>query len=341
VRFTARLSTALPWTVTVTDSGGNRIAGGAGTGTAVDWTWDATAAAQGTYSYSIDAGPTVLPARGTLGAKAAALAISDAEASPVVVSPNADGFDDTGQVSFKLSAPATVTVTLVDAGGATVAIVATGSRPAGTQRFSFAVDALGDGTYTIVLRARGSTADVTTRVPLIVNRTLGYVTASVPLFSPNGDGRLDSIDLGFLLVKPAELRVRVIRNGKWVANVFKGQVASGAQTVTWNGKKPDGRLRDGDYEAEVIAKNELGSVAQRVPFAVDTTLPTVRLFSVRPLRVRVLEPVVLTVTLNGKWSTIDRKRPGLVPIPATTVRNLRVVARDAAGNVSQALTYRR
>jgi hypothetical protein len=341
VRFTARLSTALPWTVTVTDSAGNRIAAGSGTGATVDWTWDATAAPQG-YSYSIDAGPTVLPARGTFGARPAALAITGATADPAVVSPNADGFDDTGEVTFKLSAPATVTATVVDAGGATVATVGTGSRPAGTARFSFAADNLGDGAYTLVLRARGSTGgDVTARVPLTVNRTLGYVAASLPVFSPNGDGRLDSVDFGYLLVKPAEVRVRVLRNGKWVANVSRSQVAGGAQTVTWDGKKPYGPLRDGDYQVEITAKNELGSVSQRSPFAVDTTVPAVRLFSVRPLRVRVLEPVRLTINLNGRWTTIDRRRPGLVPIPATTVRTLRVVARDAAGNASRPLTYRR
>src|SRR5215210_4065872 len=123
VRFTGRLSTALPWTVSVTDSGGNRVAGGGGTGAAVDWTWDATAAAAGTYAWTIEAGPAVLPARGTVGAKPAALAITHAAAIPSVVSPNADGFDDTGLISFRLSAPATVTATLVDAAGTTVATV--------------------------------------------------------------------------------------------------------------------------------------------------------------------------------------------------------------------------
>jgi hypothetical protein len=341
VRVTARLSTPLPWTVSVNDSAGNRIAAGTGTGTAVDWTWDATAVAPGAYSWTIDAGPTVLPARGTVGAKPVALAITNAAAIPAVVSPNADGVDDTGLVSFRLTAPATVTATLVDAAGATVATVGSGSRRAGEQRFTFAADALADGTYSIVLRARGSTTEVTARVPLSVNRTLGYVAASERVFSPNGDGRLDTIDLGFLLAKPAEVRVRALRNGKWVANVFKGQLGGGAQTVPWDGEKPYGRLRDGDYEAEVIARNELGAVSQRAPFSVDTTPPALSLYSVRPLRVRVFEPVVLIVQLNGKWSTIDRKRPGLVPIPATTVRTLRVVARDAAGNASRPLIYRR
>jgi hypothetical protein len=284
----------------------------------------------------------VLPARGTVGARPAALAITSAAALPTILSPNADGFDDTGLVSFKLSAPASVTATLVDAAGATVATVGTGSRPAGEQRLSFAVDNLGDGAYSIVLRARGATTEVTARVPVVVNRTLGFVAASERVFSPNGDGRLDTIDLSFVLLRPADVRIRVVRGGKWVANVFRGQVGSGGQTVPWDGKKPHGRLRDGDYEAEVIARNELGSVSQRVPFSVDTTAPSLRLYTLRPLRVRVLEPVRLTIQLNGRWTTIDRKRPGLVPIPRPAVLSkLRVVARDAAGNASAPLTYRR
>ena len=340
VRFTARLSTALPWTVTVTDSAGNRIAGGSGTGTAVDWTWDATTVAQGAYGYTIGAGPTVLPARGTVGAKPAALAITKAVAIPAVVSPNADGFDDAGLVSFRLAMPAAVTATLLDGAGSTVATIGTGQRAAGEQRFAFSADGLVDGAYTILLRARGTT-EVTARVPLRVNRTLGYVAAPQRVLSPNGDGRLDSIDFGFLLLKPAQVRIRILRNGYWAATVFKGGLAGGGQTVPWDGEKPQGRLRDGAYEAEVTARNELGAVSQRAPFSVDTTPPALRLYSVQPLRVQVLEPVLLTVQLNGKWSTIDRKRPGVVPIPATTVRKLRVVARDAAGNAGPPLIYRR
>jgi hypothetical protein len=342
VRFTGLLSAPLAWTVTVTDSAGNRIAAGGGTGTAIDWTWDATAAAKGTYAWTMEAGPTILPARGTVGAKPAALAITNVAAIPAVVSPNADGFADTGLVSFKLSASATVTATLVDAAGATVATVGTAAKPAGEQRFSFAVDNVPDGAYSILLRAHGATADVTARVPVVVNRTLGYVAASERVFSPNGDTRLDTIDLGFLLTRPAAVRIRVLRDDKWVANVFKGTFPGGAQTIPWDGKKPQGKLRDGDYEAEVIATNELGSVAQRAAFSVDTTPPALKLYSLRPLRIRVWEPARLVVQLNGKWTTIDRLRPGLVPIPSpAVVRKLRVVARDAAGNESAPLTYPR
>src|SRR5205823_6215643 len=42
IRFTARLSSSAPWTVTVRDESGAVVASGAGTGTAIDWTWDSS-----------------------------------------------------------------------------------------------------------------------------------------------------------------------------------------------------------------------------------------------------------------------------------------------------------
>ena len=53
VRFTARLSAPLSWTVTVTNHTGTTVGSGSGTGTAVDWTWDSTGAKPDRYSYAI------------------------------------------------------------------------------------------------------------------------------------------------------------------------------------------------------------------------------------------------------------------------------------------------
>ena len=58
VRFTARVSSAVPWTVTVTDPLHLVVASGSGTGTGVDWTWDASHVVPGRYSYTIGAGGT-------------------------------------------------------------------------------------------------------------------------------------------------------------------------------------------------------------------------------------------------------------------------------------------
>ncbi len=67
IRFTARLSGEAAWTVTIKDQDGVVVAGGSGTGTAVDWTWNATSASTGhRYSWAI-AAPDMRSAAGTIG----------------------------------------------------------------------------------------------------------------------------------------------------------------------------------------------------------------------------------------------------------------------------------
>ncbi len=65
VRFSGRLSASLPWTVTVTGPSGE-IAEGAGTGSAVDWTWHTAGTPDGRYGWTMAAGDDVLPATGKL-----------------------------------------------------------------------------------------------------------------------------------------------------------------------------------------------------------------------------------------------------------------------------------
>jgi len=66
VRFTARLSDDLPWTITIVDAAGVAVAQGTGAGAAVDWTWDATAAIGGPFTYAINAGESVRQAIGLI-----------------------------------------------------------------------------------------------------------------------------------------------------------------------------------------------------------------------------------------------------------------------------------
>jgi hypothetical protein len=55
ISFVGRLSSALPWTVTVVDAAGRAVASGSGTGTRIAWAWDSSRAPAGTYSYAIEA----------------------------------------------------------------------------------------------------------------------------------------------------------------------------------------------------------------------------------------------------------------------------------------------
>ena len=101
VRFTARLSTAESWTVTVTRRDGSIAASGSGTGSAVAWTWDATAAAPGSYTWRIAAG-LARPASGRLGADPPPpLSLESVRADPAVVSPNGDRVADRSVIRFQ------------------------------------------------------------------------------------------------------------------------------------------------------------------------------------------------------------------------------------------------
>src|SRR5207253_10045334 len=85
VTFRGRLSTSLPWTVTLTDQSGNVVATGTGEGTDIAWTWDATHIPQARYTWTMSAGPAVTPATGSVGATPVPLALKNAAAAPPTI----------------------------------------------------------------------------------------------------------------------------------------------------------------------------------------------------------------------------------------------------------------
>jgi hypothetical protein len=340
VRFTARLSAPIAWRVTIVNGGGTPVAAGSGTGAAVDWTWDATAAAPGNYSYTFDA-TGARPATGTLG-RAGALSLRNVRATPRAVTPNGDGRDDTATISYELGAPATVTATLVSPTGAVLSTLFSEPRSAGPQSFVFAAEGVPDGNYRITLTAVGADGRrVTASVEILVNRTLSNLTASRAAISPNGDGRLDTIDFTFVLAAPAEVRLRILRRNRWVATPAVQLLDAGAHRLTWDGKKRVGRALQGAYEGELAVTDVIGTVAQRVPFVLDTKAPTLRLLSLRPLRLWLSEPAEVVLRVNGVRRVVRRTRAGrfAVGFPFRP-RTVRATAWDAAGNRSRPLRFR-
>ena len=339
VRFRARLSTPRAWTVAVTDSSGLQVAAGVGTGTSVDWTWDATLAPPGAYRWQIaSAGAT--PATGPLGvadADGTALAITGTAANPETISPNGDGIADFTTLTYTTTAQALVTVTVLDAGGSSVAVLQNATdEPPGAHTLTWDGSGLPDGSYSVRIDATDSAGKaVSATVAVVVSRTLGAASVAPAVFSPNGDGRNDSLIVRFDLGTPADVRVRVLRDGAWVATPFSGQLAAGPQVVRWDGSKRFGKLLDGAYTAVVEATSGGATSAASLPFASDTRAPVVRILKGRPLRVWLSKPATLTLRVNGKALTQIAATAGVVRVrwrgPASHVR---VVAWDAAGNVS-------
>jgi flagellar hook assembly protein FlgD len=331
VRFTARLSGALPWRVTVNDQAGGAVASGAGTGTAVDWSWDATQVPAGKYTWTIGSGPTTRPATGTLAGGSTALTMT-ASTSPATVSPDGDGRADAAVVHYRLGRAATVTLTVLDYLGAVVATLPQGEQAAGAHTLTWVADTYADGTYSLVLTAQSGASQVVASVPVAVNRTLARLTVTPAAFSPNGDGRFDTLSYAFALTAAAEVTVEATRRGAVPIPVFAGPLSAGENAFTWSGDQPEGVLApDGRYTFSVRAANAVGTVTQTSPVTLDTVRPRVQVVSRAPLRVRVSEPALLQLTIDGRIRAVKVARAGVIRL-RISARRMTAVAEDAAGN---------
>ena len=334
VRFQARLSQSLSWSVTVADSTGAVVATGTGTSQAVDWTWDASTVAPGLYAWAISAGSSVRPATGTIGAKPVVLVLTSAAASPRTITPNGDGQTDFTLITYTLSAPATVTATLRGPDGTDLSVLFSQQRQPGKQSFRFAAAGVADGRYEIVLSATDGKQTVTSVVPVLVDRTVRLFAAAPSAFSPNGDGVADELAFSFELTRAASVRLDIAQARKTVASVYSADLPPGPQSVTWNGAG----AKDGKYAGVLTATNDVGTVVHTVLFRIDRVPPRLSVLSFSRLRFRVSEPSTIRLTLNGRLVT-RTVRAGAFSFRSGPVRSVRIVARDAAGNVSRTLRY--
>ena len=354
VRITGRLSTALPWSVTITDQAGATVASGSGTGTGVDWTWDATATPFGTFFYTVAAGSDVRPWRSRVPGPPA-LAVEHVVAAPHALTPNGDGIGETMNISFSLTTAATVTVDVENGSGLVVRRLASSrSFPAGTSSLVWdgrngSGTRVADGLYTLRFNAVSPGQAATASGNVVVDRTLGHLSVAPTPFSPNGDGRLDTVSASYELARVAFVRVQVLRAGTVVARLTKEDLGAGAHSVSWSGRAGGAPVPDGVYRLRVQATTSLGTRSLSQSVRVDTAPPVVRIiWAVAGTRTRVrislseaaravvwLGPVHwwggtrFSVDLSAGTSMVShRGRYGAV----------RIIARDAAGNRSAAVT---
>ena len=334
-RFTARVSSSLPWSVVVFDGAGVELARGDGTGTQVDWTWLPSAPVPAGTTWRIEV-PGATPAEGAVAAAATgALALTGAKASPETISPNGDGQADAATIAFTLTVDANVDVTLVDAAGATVAEIEPRRwRRAGPRTVVFDGAGLSDGVYTLRVGARATGGrEATIDVPVAITRTLGKVLLDTEAMTPNGDGRADQLSVTVPLSAPATVTVRILREGRWVATPFSGPLEPGERVVTWDGTKRLGKARDGAHVVSIEAVDAVGTTRVELAFLLDATAPTVRVVSDVPPRLWVSEAATLTLRANGARRVVRTEGAGVVRIPRIErLRTLVTVARDAAGN---------
>ena len=337
VSFSARLSSALPWTVTVWDSGGRQVALGAGFGTSLQWTWDSRLAPPGSYTYQIAAGLNVRPVEGTIGGRAATVAISTLRADPSGFTPNGDGITDQTRISYRLGAAATVTVDLQGADGTPIAPLRSALQQAGRHTFVWDGAGYPDGRYRIVVTARGARGrQVTAAVSVVLSRTLSAFLVTPTAVSPNGDGRRDAASVSFSLALPAIANLQVLRGTTQVVRPLFGPLPPGNQALTW-----PGGVRDGDYNLALTVTDVTGPITQVVPIRVDRVRPRLTLVSHRPLRVSLSEPARVTLLAGPRRISFRRLKAGIFRVVAgPPAGRLVAYAEDAAANISPRLRLR-
>jgi flagellar hook assembly protein FlgD len=249
------------------------------------------------------------------------------------VSPNGDGRNDKVTVAYRLRRSATVTATLIDATGTTVAMLFTGSRSSGRHTFRWDGSGLPDGRYRIVV----ASGEARAAAAVLVDRTLAAFTAAPPAFSPNGDGRSDSALLTFTLASPAQVEVRLLRAGRLVTTLSTGQLQPGPQQLGWDGSANGKRVPDGSYQAVVTAKDSFTTLRQEATLALDTKAPVLRLLSLAKLSFWLSEAAMVTADLDGQQVVKAAKAGAFRLTHVGPVQALTATAEDAAGNLSAAV----
>jgi hypothetical protein len=341
VRIQARLSSSLPWTVSVVDQFGKVVASGSGNGTAVDWTWASLVAGRGLFTWTISS-PGARPATGTIGigrpVPGPTLSLTNLATTPSVITPNADGSGDAMTVSFTLGTAALVTAQVLDEGGAPLLSLVNEQRDAGNNSFEWGAHVLPDGRYRMVVTAKSGTKSVAKRADVIVDRTLAGLQAMPTVISPNGDGVNDGTTLSFSLAQNVPVRLDIMQAGVIVGSPFQGQMAIGPQTIDWNGSGFGAPLFDGTYQATVTVTDQLGDVQLAIPITIDNTAPKLALVDKATLKFTLDEPATVTLLVNQKTRIVLGEPKGTFRIPYQgAVYQLSAEAQDLAGNLSPVL----
>jgi hypothetical protein len=310
VRFTAKVSAAQPWTVTIVNSAGAQVAQGSGSGQSIDWTWDGSTAPPDRYTWTIGV-PGARSATGALGSTAS-LALQKAAATPGAVAPT-----ETTTIAYTLTAAATITATLVDPNGQALSTLLTAQKAAGAQTLAFTPPpGLLNGRYTIAIAATAGARTVTASVPFVVDDILGGLSAT----RTSATFTLSRAPLGVTLE---------VRRGTAVVVAPTPLPTLGQQTFSWPA------LKDGAYDVVLTVNDEVGTLTRSAPLVVDATPPKVTVLSYKNLRFRLGEAATLTLTVDGRTFRRIVKKPAttqfwLKPKPSRYV----LTAKDAAGNVT-------
>jgi flagellar hook assembly protein FlgD len=326
------VSQTASWRVEIRDKAGKMVRHVTGEGKVVTMTWagrddDGKELPDGVYT--LEAGATnasgeARSATDVVRLDTVAPRVRSADVAPDSFSPNGDGADDRATFSYEPSENGTARVSIVTPGGRVLrrltawkVVTASERRVAWDGRVtsgdSLAPASEGPAAFEVEVRdVAGNTA--TARRSVTVDRTLKLTSLSRTVFSPNADGKYDSVDLGFDLTRPAEVTVAVVHGGDSVRTMRLGSLAAGRGSVTWDGGVGGGVATSGTYRLKVTADGSLGATSATRDVVVDLSAPALT------------APASAAVRLGKTAKIAYRVRDAYSPMVKVTV-----LVTDAAG----------
>jgi flagellar hook assembly protein FlgD len=352
VRVTGRLSSSRPWTVTIRDEYGASVASGSGSGSQVDWTWDASAFPFGHFTYTVAAGPDVRPWPARVPGPPP-LDVQDLSVSPRVVARDKDGDIRPARISFRVTTGANVTVEVLDGAGVRVRrLLDAAPRPRGRTQLAWngrngSGALVPSGRYKVRVAATSPGQSASGSRGVVADWTLAYLRLGPRPFSPNGDDRRDTLAVRFRLERPADVRLRVLRGTTRVRTLVSSDLGTGTHSFEWAGRNQDGkRVPDGRYTVQVEATTALGRLTRSRLAQVDTTPPTVRIVSaVADERTRVVVRVSERAHLVVRFGSSELVSRDVLAGETVVARDgvfgrVRASASDPARNESTIVTAR-
>ncbi|MCX8128805.1 MAG: S8 family serine peptidase [Clostridia bacterium] len=219
------------------------------------------------------------------------LAISNFSADPNPFHPN--GSNST-TISYKLSADAKVTTTIIDAAGTVIKVLESNIQKASGISYTEwdAKNSAGKlaaiGKYKCEINATGVSgeqASITGEIS--VQYSLPTITSVVDLPDPFSPPVAKSLNISFVLSKDAAVVLKVYDlAGNPVRTLINGALKSGANFVLWDGKDSSGNfVRDGGYYSyRIDATDNLGNKAPTFVgvFTIDSVPPGIAMEAPSP-----------------------------------------------------------
>jgi flagellar hook assembly protein FlgD len=196
-------------------------------------------------------------------------------------SPNGDASQDTITIDGRFSEAVDWRLTVKNGAGDVVGQdVATATESEFAASWDGKVDgtAVDDGTYTWYLQGqdtwhnalptRTGTIRVDTVAPELAS-PLAIATATMPVFSPNGDGKAETVSLGFTTNESGRVDASIRTSGGSTVRTLSVSAVAGDGSMTWDGRNTSGSVVvDGVYTVRMSPRDLAGNVGGRMDVAV-------------------------------------------------------------------------